>query len=231
MRTLLRVTALWALTMLTALTVLVTPAAWGAPAASTAPASRIAVIGDSYTTGSTEGGVGPSGWAPRVWQMLATQGFNVTPEVSAEGGAGYAIRGNHGSLFGDLTPRAVRPDDALVVFFGSRNDAPADPNVVAANAAVAFAQARRTAPGAKLLVIGPPWTGADVPPAVLRIRDALRAQAVSHGATFYDPLIAGWFFGTPWLIGHDGVHPTDAGHAFLADRIAPLIAAQLSRPV
>ena len=61
---------------------------------------------------------------------------------------------------------------------------------------------------------------ADVPPAVLRIRDALRAQAVSHGATFYDPLIAGWFFGTPWLIGHDGVHPTDAGHAFLADRIA-----------
>ena len=114
MRTLLRATALWALTMLTALTVLVTPAAWGAPAASTAPASRIAVIGDSYTTGSTEGGVGPSGWAPRVWQMLATQGFNVTPEVSAEGGAGYAIRGNHGSLFGDLTPRAVRPDDDTV---------------------------------------------------------------------------------------------------------------------
>jgi lysophospholipase L1-like esterase len=30
------------------------------------------------------------------------------------------------------------------------------------------------------------------------------------------------------LIGKDGVHPTDAGHAYMADMIAPLIRAQLS---
>lgn len=227
MRTLLKAAAVVAVLMLTVL--LGAQPGWAAPAASTAAPNRIAVIGDSYTTGSNEGGQGPNGWAPHVWAALAAQGFNVTPDVSAEGGAGYAIRGNRGSLFGDLTPRAVRPDDTLVVFFGSRNDAPADPNVVAANAAAAFTQARRIAPAAKLLVIGPPWTSATVPAEVLRIRDVLRTQAVTHGATFYDPLIAGWFFGTPWLIGHDGVHPTDAGHAFLADRIAPLVAAQLSR--
>lgn len=221
--------------VLTVLAVLL--AALGAPTAAAAPEAsgrslnHVAVIGDSYTTGSTEGGQGPNGWAPRVWQSLTTQGYRLAPDVAAEGGAGYAVRGNRGSLFGDLTPRAVRPDDTLVVFFGSRNDLHADPKVVAANAGAAFALARRTAPGARLLVIGPPWTGADVPPDVLRIRDALHAQALAQGAAFYDPLIAGWFFGTPWLIGHDGVHPTDAGHAFLADRIAPLIAGQLSRPV
>lgn len=200
-----------------------------APTASGVAPSRVAVIGDSYTTGSNEGGQGPNGWAPLVWRMLEGQGFDITPDVAAEGGAGYAVRGNHGSLFGDLTPRAVRPDDALVVFFGSRNDEHADPNVLAADARNAFALARRTAPRARLLVIGPPWTGADVPRDVLQIRDTLRAQALAAGATFYDPLIAGWFFGTPWLIGGDGVHPTDAGHAFLASRIAPLIVGQLTQ--
>ena len=79
MRTPARDGPLWALTMLTALTVPVTPAAWGAPAASTAPASRIAVIGDSYTTGSTEGGWAQVG-RPGL-QMLATQGFNDTGGV------------------------------------------------------------------------------------------------------------------------------------------------------
>jgi phospholipase/lecithinase/hemolysin len=42
-----------------------------------------------------------------------------------------------------------------------------------------------------------------------------------------DPLTERWFVGRPDLIGADGVHPTDAGHAYMADKIAPLIRAQL----
>jgi lysophospholipase L1-like esterase len=90
-----------------------------------------------------------------------------------------------------------------------------------------FDLARRTAPGARLLVIGPPWPTADVPESVLRIRDILGAAARTAGATFVDPLAEGWFVGQPELIGADGVHPTDAGHAYMADKIAPLIRAQL----
>jgi len=56
------------------------------------PLSRVAVIGDSYTTGSDEGGQGSNGWTVRSWQTLARQGFQVTPDVAAEGGAGYAQR-------------------------------------------------------------------------------------------------------------------------------------------
>jgi lysophospholipase L1-like esterase len=94
----------------------------------------------------------------------------------------------------------------------------------------AFDQVRRVAPAARLLVIGPPWPTADVPPAVLQIRDVLRMTAGIAGATFVDPIAEGWFVGRPELIGRDGVHPTDAGHAFMADRIAPLIGAQLPLP-
>ena len=216
-------TTLLTLTLLTAFA--------GVPAASGATPNHIAVIGDSYTTGSDQGGRGPNGWAPQVWQMLARQGWSIAPDVAAEGGAGYGVRGNRGSVFGDLTARAVQPDDALVVFFGSRNDQRIDPQALATTAHDAFALARRTAPNARLLVIGPPWPTADVPGVVLQIRDVLYTQARLAGAAFMDPLTARWFFDTPNLIGTDGVHPTDAGHAYLAQLIAPLIAAQLTQNV
>jgi hypothetical protein len=209
----------------------------GAPATPVAlasrdtPLSRVAVIGDSYTTGSDQGGRGPNAWTVRSWQTLARQGFQIAPDVAAEGGAGYGVRGNHGSVFRDLTPAVVRPDDALVLFFGSRNDKGVDPGLLAGAAFDCFLFARAVAPSARLLVIGPPWPTADVPPDVLQVRDVLYGQARAIGATWIDPIAERWFVGRPDLIGADGVHPTDAGHAYMADKIAPLIAAQLPRQV
>lgn len=193
--------------------------------------NRIAVVGDSYTTGGELGGLGGKGWTVRAWQLLSRQGIAVAPDVAAEGGAGYGTRGNHGSVFEDLTNDVVKPDDALVVFFGSRNDQGVDPTQLSILAYGTFQLARRTAPSAKILVIGPPWPTADPPDAVLRIRDALKYQAGVAGATFIDPIAQGWFVGRPELIGKDGVHPTDGGHAYMAEKIAPLIGAQLVRTI
>lgn len=193
--------------------------------------NRIAVVGDSYTTGGELGGLGSKGWPTRAWQLLARDGIRVAPDVAAEGGAGYGTRGNHGSVFEDLTADAVKPEDVLVVFFGSRNDQGVDPTQLSILAYGTFQLARRTAPSAKFLVIGPPWPTADPPDPVLRIRDALKYQAGIAGATFIDPIAQGWFVGRPDLIGNDGVHPTDAGHAYMAEKIAPLIGAQLARQI
>ncbi|HET6733076.1 Rv0518 family GDSL lipase [Mycobacterium sp.] len=193
------------------------------------PVNHVAVIGDSYTTGTNEGGQGPKTWTALAWQTLARQGLEVTADVASEGRAGYGVRGDHGSVFADLTLRAVKPEDALVVFFGSRNDQGADPELLGGMAGDAFDLARRAAPAATLLVIGPPWPTADVPESVLRIRDILRLRARAAGAVFVDPLAERWFVGRPDLIGADGVHPNDAGHAYMADKIAPLIRAQLPR--
>jgi lysophospholipase L1-like esterase len=192
-----------------------------------APLNNIAVIGDSYTTGTDEGGQGPRAWTACAWRTLAHDGVEVTPDVASEGRAGYVVHGDHGSVFEDLTARAVRSDDALVVFFGSRNDQEADPSLLADMAHATFELAHRTAPSARLLVIGPPWPTADVPSSVRHIRDILDAEARAVGAVFVDPLANRWFVGRPDLIGADGVHPTDAGHAYLATKIAPLIRAQL----
>jgi len=189
--------------------------------------SRVAVISDSYTTGTDLGGLGANGWPALAWRMLADQGRSVTADVAAEGRAGYGVRGDHNSTFGDLTARAVRPDDALVVFFGSRNDQPVDALEVAGLARNALELARRRAPTARLLVIGPPWPTADVPVRITQIRDALAVVAMASGARFVDPLVERWFVGRPDLIAVDGVHPTDTGHRYLAERIAGLIAAEL----
>ena len=191
------------------------------------PLYSIAVIGDSYTTGGDWGGLGSQGWTTRAWQWLAKRGVQVAPDVAAEGGAGYVVPGNRGNVFEGLAARSAQPNDALVVFYGSRNDHDADPNVVAGAARSSLGVARRGAPNARLLVIGPPWPTDDVPDNVWRVRDALAAEAAAIGATFIDPLAEHWFVGRPELIGKDGIHPTDAGHAYMADKIAPLILAQL----
>lgn len=189
--------------------------------------NHIAVVGDSYTNGTDIGGQGPKAWTALAWQGLARQGVQIAADVAAEGRAGYGVRGDHGSIFEDLAARAVKSDDVLVVFFGSRNDQGVDLQVLAARAHKSFQLARRTAPSAKLLVIGPPWPTADVPSAVLQIRDILNTEARVAGAAFADPIADRWFIGRPDLIGADGVHPNDAGHAYMADKIAPLIRAQL----
>ena len=200
----------------------------GAAPAHSADPPRIAVIGDSYTAGTDEGGSGPRSWPQIAWQLLARQGVPINADVAAEGGAGYGQRGSGGSIFEDLTAQAVRNNDALVIFFGSRNDQPVDPQKFSGYAAETFHLARYAAPGAKFLVIGPPWPTASPPPPVLKIRDSLRDQAAQIGAAFIDPIADGWFVGRPDLIGKDGVHPNDAGHAYMADKIAPLIFHQLT---
>lgn len=201
---------------------------WTAPVGAAAKSTRVAVIGDSYTTGSVEGGNGPHSWPQLAWHLLAQRGLTVVADVAAEGGAGYGQPGNRGSVFEDLTARAVHRNDDLVVFFGSRNDQPVDPQKLPAMAAGAFQLARFTAPDAKFLIIGPPWPTASPPPQVLKIRDTLRMEAAAGGAEFIDPIAEGWFVGRPDLIGADGVHPNDAGHVYMSERIAPLIYRQLT---
>lgn len=194
------------------------------------PINHIAVIGDSYTTGTDEGGLGSKAWTARAWLSLARQGVQIAPDVASEGRAGYAVPGDHNSMFVDLTARAVHPNDGLVMFFGSRNDQGVDPGFLTEKAHEAFHLAHRGAPAARLLVIGPPWPNAEPPAAVLQVRDIIADQAREAGATFVDPIAEGWFVGRPDLIGADGIHPNDAGHAYMADKIAPLIRGQLGHP-
>lgn len=191
------------------------------------PVSRVAVIGDSYTGGVSD--------VDLAWPMLATEqlrneGVWIDPKVGSEGGSGYLNPGKKGGVFADRIPEAVTRDDSLVVLFGSLNDAKAPLEALPAAVQRTFNEVKAAAPQAKLLIIGPPSPTPAPSPEVLAVRDVMKAQASAVGATFVDPLAERWFFDIPELIGSDGVHPTEAGQRYMSEKIAPLIAKQLSAP-
>jgi lysophospholipase L1-like esterase len=198
----------------------------------------VAIIGDSYTSGSAEGGVGLAGWPALVTTQLKNQGITIVPRVGAVQNSRYVVGGiRRARAFADEVGTVVGPQDRLVVLFGSRNDAykQAPPTFAdELNAAVqrTLAKAKEQAPKATILVIGPAlttWADDDPSPPILLVRDTLKAQAEASGAVFVDPVAEQWFVGQPDLIGSDRMNPTDAGHVYMADKIAPIIA-QLLRP-
>jgi hypothetical protein len=189
---------------------------------------QVAVIGGSFTTGSAEGGVGPNGWPALVRKTLDDQNLHLNIHAAAEGGAGYVEKGIFGGVFGDQVSGVVGITSDLVAFFGSKNDRLVPLDVLTAAVHNDFAKAKAYAPRAKLLVIGPAWPFPGPPVAILRVRDILRDQALAVGAVFVDPLAEHWFAEAPQLIGADATHPTNDGHKYLAQRIAPLIANTLT---
>jgi lysophospholipase L1-like esterase len=190
------------------------------------PATRpkLTVIGDSYTGGSNMNS-GPA----TLWTTLASRKLNVQFQILAHGGSGYLARGP-GSDTTTFVERAasVSSDAVAVVFFGSRND-PTDSARLYEAAFSAYRNASKAAPRAKLIVIGPPWVDEDPSPGLLENRDALKRAAGKAGAVFVDPIADNWFPNGSHLIGSDNVHPTDRGHKRMAERIEPVIAAELRR--
>ena len=70
-----------------------------------------------------------------------------------------------------------------------------------------------------MLVVGPIWPGA-APPAMDDVRTAVIRAADTDRLPMVDPIGDRWFNdGTTGLIGSDGVHPNDAGHAYIAQRM------------
>jgi lysophospholipase L1-like esterase len=198
----------------------------GAVGAIEAPA--VAVVGGSYTAGTEWGGNGPDAWPALAAAQLRRQGINPIPYVAAEDGSGYTTAGNYqGRVFADQISEVVRQDDRLVIIFGSRTES----DVLAEDFQPAVHQTlenvRAAARDAKVLVIGPVWTDANPPMEVLQTRDVIRGEAESTGAIFVDPIADGWFIDRPDLISSDGMHPTNSGHAYIAEKIAPLMAQQL----
>jgi lysophospholipase L1-like esterase len=202
-----------------------TPIASSAPLANQKP-KKVLVIGDSFTEGTSFGGAGAKGWPQRAFRQLRKVGLDVNAEISAEGGSGYVARGPRGKTFDEKARSLLERNDDLVIVFGGTSDAPEIPESVAAAAKDTFFLVRKISPHAKLIVVGPASAAADPGPELSRVRDVVKDAAARSNATFVDPIADQWFVGDPNLMRgliRDGVHPTDSGHAYLADRLVPII--------
>ncbi|MDX1872145.1 SGNH/GDSL hydrolase family protein [Mycolicibacterium sp. 120266] len=188
-------------------------------------AAYVAVIGDLYTIGSPSAGEGSKGWPSLAKRMLRQEGVNVELKVGARRGSGYAWHNTPMSVvFIDQVHRTVGTNSKLVILFGSESDQGNPPEQLTTIVQSTLAETKKKAPNAKLLVIGPAWARPDPPPGVLQARDVVKTQAGAFGAQFVDPLAEEWFAGKPELLAPGGDRPNDAGHEFMAGRIAPLMA-------
>lgn len=207
-----------------------TPAPTPGPSATAAQTSSpgpqvLAVYGDGYSSGSTLGGQGDSGWPALVAAQVGAE-----LRLNAAALAGYAAIGASGLTFPQLATANPVADATVVVVFGSRNDEGEDPATVGAAAAQMYASIEAAAPDARLIVIGPAWSDARLPADLEAVRDAVEQAAAGAGATFVDPLAEGWFADPAGLIAADGISPLDAGHQYLAGLIAPTVQGALIAP-
>jgi lysophospholipase L1-like esterase len=178
-------------------------------------AKKVVLIGD-YTADSGVGGAGPRNWTALVGLALQTNQPTRVVRDNAEG-SGYVSAGAYDQTFLDAAKVLVTRDVSVVVIFGSRFDMYAAPDAVRQGAADAYAAVKEQAPDAALIVVGPVWPGSAPPPELLTTRDMVRDAAAEAGATFVDPIDAGWFADDPGkLMSPDNISPSDAGHEQIA---------------
>jgi lysophospholipase L1-like esterase len=196
---------------------------------------RVVVIGDSLTESpplgtesAPSGGAGSKSWPQLAFRQLRTKGVDVSAEVSGVGGSGYLARGLKGATFGEQARSLLGAGDDLVIVFGGADDALAPPEDVAAAVGDTFSQVRRASPRAQVIVVGPVSRAGDLGPKVTHVRDIVRDQAAKVDAIFVDPIAGQWLVGNPNLISNDGLRPTEAGHAYIAEKLLPIIQGTLA---
>jgi len=186
------------------------------------PAGAKAVfLGDSYTTGWNGAGLGRRGWPALVTRARHWHMANL-----AVAGTGFMNPGWTGQPIGSRVPAVIRQRPDVVFIVGGHNDSRWSSATTATAADKVILRLHQALPDAVLVVVAPIWSNGRPPQRCLDLRDHLRRTARSVGAVFVDPLREGWFAGKrQHMIGPDGLHPTDAGHRFIADQFVTALSA------
>ncbi len=181
--------------------------------------ARVLVIGDSWTYGQAAD-VPTDGYA---YVLGRTMGWDVT--VAGVRGSGYLRPGLDGGSFGDriaaLDP-ALDPD--LVIVQGSINDRELYPVGYRTAVDRAWDALASIFPDAHVLVVGPAPQVLPVETNTASIDGDLAELAAARGWTYISPIGEEWIttanYGAVIDSGAGRQHPSTAGHAYLAERLA-----------
>jgi hypothetical protein len=181
-------------------------------AATTPPPAppSVAFVGDGFTSGSPDGGLGPANYTAL---LAAREGWRVTnPSVY---GSGYVA----GAPLSEQVQKVVDARPHLVVVTGGRADSGQDPAAVRDAAAGLYQDLRTRLPQARVVVIGPMYPGRNAPRTMRDVRDAVRDSATAAQLPFIDPIEERWFNGRD----EDGLTPVedlnDRGHLRLSELV------------
>ena len=182
--------------------------------------STVAFLGDSYTSGWNGAGLGPRGWPGLIGKARGWRTVNL-----AVAGTGFINPGWTNQPVGSRVSAAIRRQPDVVFIAAGHNDSRWSSTATAEAANKVIDRLHAALPDALLVIVAPIWSSASPPRRCLDLRDHLRRTAASVDAIFIDPLADGWFSGSrQLLIGADGIHPTAAGHRYMAERVLAAIA-------
>ncbi len=194
------------------------------PAPPTVAEQRPAVtfIGDSWTFGS-------GATALRGYAVLTGERLDWRYQVLGVGGSGYTLPGS-GSTFDQRVDRAVGTEADVDVVQGSLNELRGDPGDLAPAALATLTHLRAAADAdTEILVVGASYTPGTPSATIDRINEDIADAAARVGLTFVDPAAEEWTDPADPTIWADTVHPNDAGHQLIADRMVPLLQDMLDR--
>jgi lysophospholipase L1-like esterase len=177
--------------------------------------STAVFLGDSYTSGWNGAGIGSRGWPEIVARDQGWTGHNL-----AVAGTGFVNPGWTAQPVGSRVAAAIRLRPDVVVIAAGHNDSRWSVSETARAADRVIDRLHEALPDAILVVVAPIWANGNPPSRCLDLRDRLRRKARSIDAIFIDPLGDRWFAGSDHrFIGSDGIHPTNAGHRYLARQV------------
>jgi lysophospholipase L1-like esterase len=195
------------------------PAAASSSAGSDRPS--VVFIGDSWTEGS--GAQALRGFAVRTAEQL-----DWTYLVLGVGGSGYDVAGR-GSTFAQRIDRAVSVHPDLIVVQGSLNERTSTSESLRPAAIDTLARLRAEAdPATRIVVLGASYVPGTPQQTIDWINDDVRQAAAQAGVPFVDVAAQNWTDPLRRGIWADPNHPNDVGHQLIADRLVPILRAQLS---
>lgn len=183
----------------------------GAPPRAARGDTPAAIIGDSWASGYGLADPADS----FAYRLARLRRWNAV--VSAVAGTGFSTSGVCGDGRDYASRIPVVPTDAEVVLIeGGLNDVASDD--LTTHAVGVIEGAKRQAPGALVVVVGPPHVPLRAPNDIRTTDKALRVAADRTGAHYVSTL--------QWSIPtSDDLHPTPAGHAAFASHLADELSA------
>jgi len=175
----------------------------------TAPRPVVAFLGDSYAAGA--GASAPAnGWADRVSLQQGWVEKNLSRNLTSYSTAGEPGGTSYQSRLGALVATGAQ----IVVVSGGRNDVGVGATQFRADVRATLAGIHAGLPKATIVVVSPIWGNDPAPARLIAVGTIVQAEAARAGATYLD--IGEPLAGQATMVGPDGSHPNDAGHAAIA---------------
>ena len=187
---------------------------------------RLAIVGASFTAGV---GSGPG----RSWAVLLARHLGWDAVVDGVPGAGYVRAGvgrpgSRGPVAAEITRAGLRVlQPSLVIVQAGHDDIGVPPTLERRRVEQAVDVIRAEAPRAKIVLLTV-FPGRSHRAAAYRTDLAIvaAARAADPAVVIIDPLAAGWRYSHV----RDGLHPTAAGSAWIAVRVAAVLREYGVRP-